>query len=106
MGFEYLVEVTYPIPEACSSSTFNAAYYFLSIVATLLFEWLFDAIDYLWTFVVIIFMLIVCAGMIMLVNSDLRRRDANLQLNQNIPNAEPNPEMNHYTGTRVTTAKF
>ncbi|KAH1005609.1 hypothetical protein HUJ04_006558 [Dendroctonus ponderosae] len=106
VGFEYLVEVTYPIPEACSSSTFNAAYYFLSIIATLLFEGLFEAIDYLWTFVVILFILAACAGLILLVNSNLRRRDANLHLNQNVPSPEPEPEMSYYTGTRVTTAKF
>ncbi|CAG9772822.1 unnamed protein product [Ceutorhynchus assimilis] len=81
VAFEYLVEVTYPIPEACSSSIFNAAYFLLSIIVTLLVELLISAIDYLWTFVCIFLTLCLCVMFILLVDSNLKRRDANLQHN-------------------------
>ncbi|XP_066246679.1 uncharacterized MFS-type transporter C09D4.1-like [Euwallacea similis] len=120
VGFEFLVEITYPIPEACSSSTFNAAYYCLSIVNTVLFEVLIESIDYLWTFVVVFFFLCCSAMVVLLVNSELRRRDANLQRNDdvivdagaampsisNCSRSSSSSSMNEHNNTVVTTAKF
>lgn len=105
LGLEYLVEVTYPIPEACSAAIFNAGYYFLAVLATLLFEVLFDAIGYLYTLILCCCLMGSCALILLLVNSDLKRRDANLQIREVNGNVVEN-----YTtttiSTTVTIAKF
>ncbi|XP_030768260.1 uncharacterized MFS-type transporter C09D4.1-like [Sitophilus oryzae] len=79
VGFEYLVEITYPIPEACSSSLFNTSYYVLAVIFTYVMEGLYSSIGYFWTFVVTCILYVVCAIFIMFVKTDLKRRDANLQ---------------------------
>ncbi|XP_050303287.1 uncharacterized MFS-type transporter C09D4.1-like isoform X2 [Anthonomus grandis grandis] len=79
IGLEYLVEVTYPIPEGCSSSVFNAAYYILALIITVCAELAFDSIGYVWTNVIFFILLVISSVFILLVNSDLKRRDANLR---------------------------
>ncbi|XP_066149845.1 heme transporter FLVCR1-like isoform X2 [Euwallacea fornicatus] len=120
VGFEFLVEITYPIPEACSSSTFNAAYCFQSIVSAILLEVLFESIGYVWTFVIIFFTMCCCAMFVLLVNTELRRRDANLQHNHtvivdtggavpsisNSSRSSSSSSMNEHKNTIVTIAKF
>lgn len=106
VAYEYLVEITYPVPEACSSSTFNAAFFLISVVAALVFEALFKTAGYLWTFVVIFCILSVCAAFSLLIKSQLKRRDANLQQQDNVIVNPVSSIHNDANSTRVTTAKF
>ncbi|RZC41191.1 feline leukemia virus subgroup C receptor-related protein 2-like [Asbolus verrucosus] len=47
VGFEFVTEVMYPIPEAASCSVLNSFIYLFSIMYTLIFNALFDAIGYI-----------------------------------------------------------
>ncbi|KAF7264812.1 hypothetical protein GWI33_022242, partial [Rhynchophorus ferrugineus] len=84
VGFEYLVEITYPISETCSTSAFNASYNLLGIIATLLLEVLYDAIGYPYTFAVTFVVFASTVIIIIFVKSDLRRRDANIRRTQTV----------------------
>ncbi|XP_060529253.1 uncharacterized MFS-type transporter C09D4.1-like isoform X1 [Cylas formicarius] len=77
-GFEYIVEATYPVPESISCAAFNAFLYLFTIILTLTFEQLIDSIGYLNTFFTIEGILLSSTVVSLLVKSDLKRRDANM----------------------------
>lgn len=106
VAYEYLVEITYPIPESCSSSTFNAAFFLISVIAALAFEALFKAVGYLWTFAIIFMILCVCVVFSLLIKSPLKRRNANLQQHDTVTVNTVSSIHNDANSTRVTTAKF
>nr|CAH7732843.1 unnamed protein product [Callosobruchus chinensis] len=83
ISFEYALEVTYPIPESISCSVLNAAIFLFAIICTLTFEALFDAIDYIYTFVLILILMLSCTALIYFISSNLRRRDANIGQSRN-----------------------
>nr|CAI5826100.1 unnamed protein product [Callosobruchus analis] len=83
ISFEYALEVTYPIPESISCSVLNAAIFLFAIICTLTFEALFDAIDYIYTFVFILVLMLGCTALIYFISGNLRRRDANLGQSRN-----------------------
>ncbi|CAG9821941.1 unnamed protein product [Phaedon cochleariae] len=78
LGFEYALEVTYPIPESTSCSVLNATIFVFSIIATLAIEGLIDAIGYLYTFVIILVVFILSTINLYFISPNLRRRNANL----------------------------
>ncbi|CAH1969279.1 unnamed protein product [Acanthoscelides obtectus] len=83
ISVEYALEVTYPIPESISCSILNGAIFLSAIICTLVFEALFDAVDYICTFVVILVTMVVCIILTYFISSNLRRRDANVGQSRN-----------------------
>ncbi|VEN46998.1 unnamed protein product [Callosobruchus maculatus] len=83
ISFEYALEVTYPIPESISCSVLNAAIFLFAIICTLTFEALFDAVDYIYTFVFILILMLGCTALIYFISDNLRRRDANVGQSRN-----------------------
>ncbi|KAL1500912.1 hypothetical protein ABEB36_006331 [Hypothenemus hampei] len=83
IGFEYLVEVTYPLPEVYGASAFNAAYFTLAILATLIFEGVLIFFGYAWTVGVTVVLLVGSVVVLSFTSNDLKRRAANLE-NKNL----------------------
>ncbi|KAF7275919.1 hypothetical protein GWI33_011142 [Rhynchophorus ferrugineus] len=99
VGFEYLVEITYPMPETCSSSAFNAAYNFLSVITTYALEEMWNTVGHLYTFIVIIVILAICAVVMAFVKTDLKRRGANLQDSRTDKEIEAERQSHRYSVT-------
>ncbi|XP_019872023.1 uncharacterized MFS-type transporter C09D4.1 [Aethina tumida] len=78
IGFEYSIEASYPIPESLSCCILNASIYIFAIINTLIMEVLFDSIGYMYSIVTCIVVIFVMSLLVLLMSSNLRRRDANL----------------------------
>ncbi|XP_068897960.1 uncharacterized MFS-type transporter C09D4.1-like isoform X1 [Tenebrio molitor] len=77
VGFEFATETLYPIPEAAACSVLNTFIYVFSIIYTLVFGVLFDAIGYLGTHAIIVVLLTLSSFVIYFISPTLKRRAAN-----------------------------
>ncbi|XP_068898515.1 uncharacterized MFS-type transporter C09D4.1-like [Tenebrio molitor] len=77
VGFEFATEILYPIPAAAACSVLNTFIYIFSLIYTLVFGALFDAIGYLGTHAIIFVLLTSGSFVIYFISPTLKRRAAN-----------------------------
>lgn len=85
MGFEFGAELTYPEPEGTSSGLLNASSQIFGIIFTSLYSWLFSDYDDITANITMAVMLIFGTVITALINSDLRRQNAQLTNNAASP---------------------
>ncbi|KAK9882166.1 hypothetical protein WA026_019683 [Henosepilachna vigintioctopunctata] len=78
IAYEYTTEVTYPVPEAFGGAILNVVIYTFAIIYVQVLTFVFDSAGYFTGYCIMIASLAIATFPILLMSSELKRRDANI----------------------------
>nr|XP_008197855.1 PREDICTED: feline leukemia virus subgroup C receptor-related protein 2 isoform X2 [Tribolium castaneum] len=78
VGFEFVTELMYPLPEAAACSVLNTFIFIFSVSYTLIFGALYDSIGFIATNMIIVVVLTLSSLLVYFIRPNLRRREANM----------------------------